>query len=74
MAKENAPRSLLQELLTLQSAFLFALPLTVAQRWLTNSAEKEEAMTNWKAYDDWVRISASAIDNVYRNSLLGQGE
>ena len=55
----------------MSKTLLLDLPLAGAKWGVGRGEEKEVTEAAWKSYDAAVRVATTAIDNLYRNPLLG---
>lgn len=69
---ETAMKRGMNEFLTACTALCVDLPFAGLRMGLGMSNEKEATEAAWKGYDATVRLTSTAIDELYRNPLVGQ--
>lgn len=69
---DTAIKNGINELLTAYTALCIDLPFAGLRMGLGMSDEKEATQASWKSYDATVKLTSTAIDDLYRNPLMGE--
>ena len=62
----------LSDLTTAYTSFFIDLPFANTRRLLGVSDEKEATEATWKSYDATVKFTSTAIEDLYRNPVVGE--
>lgn len=69
---DTAMNNGMNEFLTAYTALYVDLPFAGVRMGLGLSDEKAATAATWKSYDATVKLTSTAIDEMYRNPLLGE--
>ena len=69
---DTAMKNGMNELLTAYTAWCVDLPFAGLRMGLGMNEEKGATEVAWKGYDATVKLTATAVDDMYRNPLLGE--
>ncbi len=72
MVNTETQPSIAQDFLALQRSLFVEVPLTLARGFFGRGTQRENVDVGWKAYDSWIRLATTSVNDLYRSAWFGQ--